>query len=469
MARGIKTLVVLAALLMLLLTLIGAAVGIFIGSGEGSLAALSALWASLPPKQWGLIAGGLLIVVALGAVALYIAADRGIGASLRHLRREAYRLVSKEGEGGPPAAELDTIESAFATVARRLRLSEQQDEELERLRDRFARRDRFTSVIHEIVKQINSSLEISQLRSTSLRALLTGINADFTAFLWIDSHYRTATLERVGRETGADRTLQHQLAALPTSRAELSRMLERWQPWNWIALRLENPGWQALASDLFVAENFAGVVVALRSGEWPFSPEEEQMFGIIMEDVQVALENARLYELAIRDELTGLFTRRYFEQRADQQVSRCRRLRVPLSIVMIDLNNFKAVNDQLGHLTGDQVLGEVGRVISSSVRNFDLPVRYGGDEFLLLLPNANTEQARLVAQRVQRNFEQIPPPRLQGPGQMGVAYGIATFPDDATDTGELVRLADQRMYQDKSVAKTSDPSPGSTPGAPTAA
>ena len=440
----------LAGTFMSVLLLGGILGGLVLSTGQGDM------WAGLDvllmPRMLVGVLGAVVVLGVVGTVALYLLADRWIGAHARDMARELNRLAGKRGERGEPTSPEDeeaSLQSALAGAARRLTQAQQEAEELARLRDRLARRDRSAETVHEIIKRINSSLEISQLRGTALRSLLTALNADFAAFLWIDSHQRVATLERVGRETGADRTLQHQLATLPSGRAEANSMLQRWQPWNWIALRLDNPDWQVLAADLVVAERFAGLVVALRSGEWSFSTEDEETFGIIVENLQVALENARLYELAIRDELTGLFTRRYFEQRAGPELSRCQRLRVPLSVVMIDLNRFKSVNDQLGHLTGDQLLAEVGNVIFSSVRNFDLPVRYGGDEFLLLLPNANTEQARLVAQRIERNFERIPPPRLHGPEQVGVALGIATFPDDATDTGGLVRLADQRMYQDK--------------------
>ncbi len=457
MGSEVRSVVALAALLMALLILGGTVAGLTLGSGKGD--PLLALRSFTGLQIFWSLVGTALLVVVLASVLLYLAANHWVSGREREIAQQLSRLVGKPEEHpeGATEAENSRLDALLSAAARRLLQAQQEAEELERLRDLSLRRDRSSQVLHDIIKQINSSLEISQLRVTTLNALRTALNVDFTAFLWIDPHDRTATLERVGRETGADRTLQHQLAALPPTRAELSKMLERWQPWNWVAVRLENPGWQALAADLIVSDHFAGVLVALRAGEWPFSQEEEQTFGIVLENLQVALENARLYELAIRDELTGLFTRRYFEQRAEQEFSRCHRLRVPLSLVMIDLNYFKSVNDQLGHLTGDQLLAEVGKVISSSVRNFDLPVRYGGDEFLLLLPNANTEQARLVAERVRRNFERIPPPRLRGSDQMGVSYGIATYPDDGGATGELVRLADQRMYQDKFESRVVQP------------
>jgi diguanylate cyclase (GGDEF)-like protein len=143
-----------------------------------------------------------------------------------------------------------------------------------------------------------------------------------------------------------------------------------------------------------------------------FSDDEREIAAAIAEQAAVAIVNARLVSRieaqAITDGLTGLYNHRYFYDRLDQEVARAQRYGSPLSLLMLDLDDFKRFNDHYGHVAGDEALREVGRILRAQVRrNIDLAGRYGGEEFVVLLPNTTTSKAEIVGGRLYRALEQL--------------------------------------------------------------
>ena len=209
----------------------------------------------------------------------------------------------------------------------------------------------------------------------------------------------------------------------------------------------------------------------------PFGRDEKELVQIIANQVAVAIENARLYdrleEQAITDGLTGLYNHRFFYDRLNSEVTRGRRYGFQLSLLMLDLDDFKGFNDEFGHQAGDHVLAEVGRIMREQLRkDVDIPCRYGGEEFAIILPHTPspgaetvgrrlTEQvsailatggaldpAWLTGERVRRSIEGAPFPGRQ-PDQtthITVSVGIATYPDQAGDAASLVGNADKALY-----------------------
>ena len=153
-----------------------------------------------------------------------------------------------------------------------------------------------------------------------------------------------------------------------------------------------------------------------------------------------------LFKLSITDSLTGLFNRRYFIKKIAEEASRARRVGYKLSLIMLDLDDFKAYNDAHGHLAGDDVLVEVAGIIANCVRkDTDTAYRYGGDEFIVILPNSDREKARCVAGRIsQRVAERF--------SEIGISAGIAELNGGAS-TEDLIRGADAAMYADKAQKK----------------
>ncbi len=162
----------------------------------------------------------------------------------------------------------------------------------------------------------------------------------------------------------------------------------------------------------------------------------------------------RLEELAMRDGLTGLFNRRALYQHTENELSRARRENFPLSVVLLDIDHFKSVNDQHGHLVGDQALRLVADIITHSKRPYDWAGRWGGEEFLVVLPNTGPPEARIVAERMRENVAraQFVPPDDDRPLQLRISLGVSSTPirpDSTLLLDQLLHQADEALYRAK--------------------
>src|SRR5207302_6742043 len=160
-----------------------------------------------------------------------------------------------------------------------------------------------------------------------------------------------------------------------------------------------------------------------------------------------------LQRLAETDPLTWLFNRRHFDRRLEAEANRSLRAEHLLALLMIDVDRFKHYNDRYGHRVGDQVLKAVASAIKQAVRLYDVPTRYGGDEFAVILPDADTDVASRVAHRILEKAAVVPlPSELVAAGErLGLSIGVATFPRPAGDANTLVETADTAMYRAKQV------------------
>jgi diguanylate cyclase (GGDEF)-like protein len=206
------------------------------------------------------------------------------------------------------------------------------------------------------------------------------------------------------------------------------------------------------------------IVDALRSGVFPaeynfFQPRgvanaigaivtEAIVFPMFLMMVSERL-NRRLVDLAMRDSLTGLYNRRAFEEIAGREMAGAARTRMPLAVVIFDMDRFKEVNDTLGHAAGDAVLIQAAAAIRQSLREEDYLCRWGGDEFCALMPRAGWEQAENAGERVKRSFEET---RFEIEGRvfnLAVSIGIASDEPPSKDLAALIRQADADLYRDK--------------------
>jgi diguanylate cyclase (GGDEF)-like protein len=201
-----------------------------------------------------------------------------------------------------------------------------------------------------------------------------------------------------------------------------------------------------------------GVVSVGRSGK-AFTQSERELFHYLAGQAARSMESVDQHETVTRDsltdELTGLSNRRAFDDALASEVERAKRFGGTLGLVLIDLDDFKAVNDSHGHPQGDVVLREVARVLRESSREIDHPARYGGEELALVLPGTDIEGAFNLAERVREQIEALHVPRLDGSGTLRVtaSCGVAAVPQTPADEGALVAAADQAMYAAKRAGK----------------
>jgi diguanylate cyclase (GGDEF)-like protein len=182
------------------------------------------------------------------------------------------------------------------------------------------------------------------------------------------------------------------------------------------------------------------------------------LLGAVLEDTAVALDNAlalqRAEALSVTDDLTQLYNSRYLNQSLRREVKRASRSGRPLSLLFIDLDGFKSVNDVHGHQAGSRALVEAAQVIRRSGRETDVVARFGGDEFSLVLPDTGSEGAAAVAERVRERIASHT--FLSGDGlviRLTVSVGVATLPDVAASADELLKAADMAMYRVKGSGK----------------
>lgn len=181
--------------------------------------------------------------------------------------------------------------------------------------------------------------------------------------------------------------------------------------------------------------------------------KDQDKFMILANQFALALQRIRLYEevegLAMTDSLTQVYTRRHIMQRLEEEMRRAETRKGPLSFLMVDVDHFKDVNDEHGHLAGDQVLREVAQIIHENIREIDLCGRYGGEEFCVVLPDTVAEGAYHVAERIRLAVERTTLRAYDAKISVTVSIGTSTLPQDGHNLTDLLDKADWAMYKAK--------------------
>ena len=206
-----------------------------------------------------------------------------------------------------------------------------------------------------------------------------------------------------------------------------------------------------LCHPITYGETLLGILTVESFTRENFSQEEILTLGTLADVLATALHNAMTFEemeyQSITDCLTGIKTRRYFLESIHAEWSRASRSGRPFAIVIMDLDKFKNVNDSLGHLEGDLVLARVGRILEQRCRHSNVVARYGGDEFIVLMPETTIDNAQTLGERLRSALASDP---LLIERNVTGSVGVASFPQHGGTIEDIIRQADQAMYQSKS-------------------
>ncbi len=316
-----------------------------------------------------------------------------------------------------------------------------------RERDLVVERERLRRALRRLGEAFASNLDRRRLLDVAVAAMCEGVAADAgRAWARTGSDGEMEVVVTSGDVTAAETSLAGVEARAFEKGAAARGLVDHRAA---IALPLRSPSGE-----------LAGFVSIVRRGR-PFSEAERDLLDYLAQQAAQSLENVDLHEVverqAIEDGLTGLANRRFFEERLADEVERARRFPgQPLALVMLDIDDFKGVNDRLGHVAGDEVLRAVAGAARDGRRDSDLAARYGGEELALILPGADMAGAARAAERIRHAIEHLD---LQlrdadgGPLHVTVSAGVAAFGQGAEDRAGLVAAADEALYEAKRAGK----------------
>ena len=210
-----------------------------------------------------------------------------------------------------------------------------------------------------------------------------------------------------------------------------------------------------LSIPLIFKKEILGVINFHMPESGAFDDEEIRLLTLVANQIALAIENAKLYtkarDLSVKDELTGLYNRRHFQSVLQIEWKRAVRFRRSLSLLMVDVDHFKKYNDTYGHLHGDKVLREMAQVLKRSVREIDTLARFGGEEFILLLPDTDKKGAIAVGEKIRKivNEHRVPDVAGTSASLVTISVGISSYPDDVRELDDLIDHADIALYDAK--------------------
>ena len=315
-------------------------------------------------------------------------------------------------------------------------------------------------ILNATGRRFSSSLQLEELVEAVARETTKAIPEAEAIALVHRRAGRDSELVVDGYDRGTDKFFRHAL--------EAGAGATGWVMKNGTSRRIDDLAEADVATDaqgmrswlgvpLFMYGECEGVIAVQSSRVAAFPPEHQRLLESLALQIAAALQNAHLYELAMVDGLTGLFVRRYFDARIDEEIERSRRYGTPFSVVMMDVDDFKKLNDTYGHLVGDRVLKAIANVVKEQMRGVDTAARYGGEELAVILPRTEMVGAYTLAERIREAIAELrittdeDPPRALG---VTASLGIAAYPESKAGSGEdLVRRADRALYRAKKTGK----------------
>ncbi|OGN95482.1 MAG: hypothetical protein A2Z77_07190 [Chloroflexi bacterium RBG_13_51_36] len=344
--------------------------------------------------------------------------------------------------------DIDLLESITAQVAASM--------EKEYSRERLKEQDQETTLLNRLTSIITSSVSIQMIFEGFAQELKKVADIDWATIALLDGEdllfmVLSSTIgsawqpgERIPLEGTATEIVCREKKSL------YEPDLKRHQRFSTAETHLQQGIRSVVHLPLSVTDRTIGSLILASREPNVYNRRQIKLLEKVALQIAAPIENAQLYarleQKSRIDELTGLFNRRYFEEQLKEELARHSRYGDVFSIFMIDLDNFKAYNDVYGHPAGDILLGHIGRIIKGSVRNVDRAFRYGGDEFVVILPQTARDAAYVVAERVLRQIAEEMEKRAIA---VTSSIGLASYPADGMLSGELVDMADTALYHAK--------------------
>jgi len=303
------------------------------------------------------------------------------------------------------------------------------------------------SIIRELGLAINSILDFDRLLMTSSKIIADTVAADgYILFLCPeDSNSIRFQLGHRGKKSlTADGTTVKRLEQqyLDNNTAIITPKI----------IEDDHCG-QTILVPLADSEKRLGLLCLFQPQSGQFSIDDVKLLSIVGKQLSIALKNAILYDLAIKDGLTGLYVHRHFQHRLQQEIASAQRYGRGLAIAMIDIDNFKRFNDTYGHQLGDDVLRAVSDIIRQSLRDTDSAYRYGGEEMTIILTETTAAEARVVTERIRQSIEAYQIDSGKGPVHVTASFGLAEWQSTLKDKSELIKHADDALYQAKDAGR----------------
>ncbi|HEY7876540.1 MAG TPA: diguanylate cyclase [Actinomycetota bacterium] len=319
----------------------------------------------------------------------------------------------------------------------------------------YTSRDQFRRAVHRVGETLRSTHDMNQMLDSILQTAADAVQAD-AASLWRFTPTRDELYPAMSTGVQID----------PLARIRLGEGVVGYVAERAGAVFLPSEGGPRLARDepsfpvsvaipIYSQDRIMGVLAVHRRDEnHPFSKEDLDVVVFLGEQGGVAIENVLLHEettrLSLTDGLTGVWNRRYFQMQFRQVLATATRFTRPFSLLMLDLDHFKDVNDTYGHQRGDEVLVEFSQRVSEALREVDTFARYGGEEFICLLSETDMDGAKTTAEKIVRAIRSTPfGERSGGALRLTVSIGIASYPEHGDSFGELVDAADRALYRAK--------------------
>lgn len=311
------------------------------------------------------------------------------------------------------------------------------------------------STLYEVGKVISSELDFRKLQNMILEIVVKVIKAEKGSLMLLDDAEKSLTIgvavglsEEVARDTRLEIGESVAGWAVKTRQPLFVKNVETDTTFQSIKKKNIKTG-TLMCIPMIAKDKLLGALNVSRSEPGSFSDKDFELFTNLANQAAIAIDNARLYRYAVTDEMTRLYNHRYFQQRLDEELQRADRYENHVSLIILDVDHFKAFNDNYGHPEGDRALKAVASLIEKSVREIDIPARYGGEEFVVICPEKNGEGSLTPAERIRaaiENYEfKINGKRVP----LTVSLGVACYPDIASSKSDLIQKADFALYYSK--------------------